>query len=89
MKSYHHHNYTLLTILFFLILQIPKECLLHSKSLSVSLTANWQGSPLAAEAAEFLYQQDPLLFWNYIENFGSSASNTTSAAAQQKSQFIQ
>lgn len=44
----------------------------ESKGVSVSLTASWKGAPLVLEAAEFLADESPRLFWEYVDKLGDA-----------------
>lgn len=54
---------------------------LESKGAKITLQAKWQGTPLLHEAAEFLADEDPALFWRFAEDWQRRVSSTASTAA--------
>ncbi len=46
----------------------------HPKNIDISLSARWPASPAAVEAAEFMAEEDALLFWRFAEGMSKESS---------------
>ena len=46
---------------------IPERSRKQSKLISVSLDSNWKDTSIVAEVGEFLWDEDPSLFWSFID----------------------
>lgn len=42
------------------------------KGVSVKISAGWRGAPYLLEAAEFLAEESPAIYWQYVDRFGES-----------------
>ena len=54
-------------VLGMLVLIFAHVCADQPKTVKVGVHASWNSHPLAVEAAEFLYEAEPALFWDYFD----------------------
>jgi len=58
-----------------------------SKVIQMSMLSNWDNTPLYLEASEFLQEQDSLLFWNFIGEYGNHVTGKSNEKEQYEGIF--
>ena len=56
----------ILSVIGILCLINGHQCAKTSKYVTTHVNSHWQAPPLQLEVAEFLHDEDPTLFWKFI-----------------------
>jgi len=58
-----------LIVLLLVGLFVAVSC--DNKFVSISVTSSWPAAPLHVEISEFIYEEEPKVFWQYLEQLGT------------------